>query len=218
MKRPGKPEGPHYLSHQTLDTDHGIILDVTETSGDSGDPAPYLDQIERVHRDVIPIQAATADAAYDVPLAHEVLSEHGITFYACRQSHFDRTQAELKRDAFSYDSNRDCFLCPNGKGLYLTTLQRSASSLHWVYLADKRECRVCPLREKCILESNTSGARTLKRNYFQPAIDRNIAHWDTAEYREALKKRRIWSSEGTFAAQKPGDSSARAEETSVLTA
>ena len=201
MKRPGKPEGPHYLSHQTLDTDHGIILDVTVTSGDASDSTPYLDQIERVHRNVIPIQAATADAAYDFPLAHEILSEHGITFYACRQAHFDRTQVELKRDAFSYDPNRDCFLCPNGKELHLNTLQRSASSLHWVYLADRWECQACPLRGKCILESNTRGARKLERNYFQPAIDRNTARWGTAEYREALKKRQIWS-EGTFAAQK----------------
>ena len=30
---------------------------------------PYLEQI---HRDVLPIQAATADAAYDFPLAHRV--------------------------------------------------------------------------------------------------------------------------------------------------
>ena len=31
MKRPGKPEGQYYLSHQTVDTDHGIILGVTVT-------------------------------------------------------------------------------------------------------------------------------------------------------------------------------------------
>lgn len=201
MKRPGKPEGPHYLSHQTLDTDHGIILDVTVTSGDASDSTPYLGQIEHVHRDVIPIQAATADAAYDFPLAHEVLLENDITFYVRPQAHFDCTQVELKRDAFSYDPERDCFLCPKGKELRLNTLQRSSSSLHWVYLADKRECKACPLRERCILESNKRGARTLKRDFFQPAIDRNAARWDTAEHREALKQRQIWS-EGTFAAQK----------------
>ena len=33
MKRPGKPEGPYYLVHETLDTDHGIILAVTTTAG-----------------------------------------------------------------------------------------------------------------------------------------------------------------------------------------
>lgn len=116
---------------------------------------------------------------------------------------------ELKRDAFSYDSERDCFLCPNGKELRLNTLQRSASSLHWVYLADRRECKTSPLREKCILESNKRGARKLVRNYFQPAIDRNAARWGTAEHREALKQRQIWSEGTLFAAQKRSHSLTR---------
>ena len=33
MKRPGKPEGPHYLSHQTLDGDYGIITGLTVDAG-----------------------------------------------------------------------------------------------------------------------------------------------------------------------------------------
>ena len=52
MKRPGKPRGQHYLSHQTVDTDCGVILDVTVTPGDVYDSVPYLDQIERVHRNI----------------------------------------------------------------------------------------------------------------------------------------------------------------------
>jgi hypothetical protein len=48
LKRPGKPEGPHYLAHQTVDTDHGVILDVTVTTGDVNDSAPYLEQLERI--------------------------------------------------------------------------------------------------------------------------------------------------------------------------
>ena len=70
MKRPGKPEGQYYLSHQTLDTDHGVILGVTITPGDVHDSVPYLDHLEQIHQDVPPIQAVTADAAYDFPLAH----------------------------------------------------------------------------------------------------------------------------------------------------
>ena len=31
MKRPGKPQGQYYLSHQTLDSDHGIIVGLTVT-------------------------------------------------------------------------------------------------------------------------------------------------------------------------------------------
>ena len=54
MNRPGKPVGPHYLSHQTLDTDHGIILDMVVTPGDVNDSVPYLDQMEYIHKNVIP--------------------------------------------------------------------------------------------------------------------------------------------------------------------
>ena len=54
MKRPGKPRGQHYLSHQAVDTDHGIILDVTVTPGDVNDSVPYLEQIERINSQIIP--------------------------------------------------------------------------------------------------------------------------------------------------------------------
>lgn len=79
---------------------------------------------------------------------------------------FDRTQAELKRDAFSYDPQRDCFRCPNGKELHVNTLHRTASGLAWVSLADKRECQDCPLREKYLSENDKRGARKPERNSF----------------------------------------------------
>ena len=80
MKRPRNPRGQHYLSHQTVDSDHGIILDVRVTPGDVYDSVPYLDQLEHAHRTVLPIQTAAADAAYDFPLAHRVLEELGTGF------------------------------------------------------------------------------------------------------------------------------------------
>ena len=80
LNRPGKPKGPHYLSHQTVDCDHGIILDVTVTSGEVNDAVPYLRQIEHIHREILPVRAAVADAAYDLPLFHRVLRDHAIRF------------------------------------------------------------------------------------------------------------------------------------------
>ena len=41
MKRPGKPEGQYYLSHQTVDCDCGVILGVTFTPGDIHGSVPY---------------------------------------------------------------------------------------------------------------------------------------------------------------------------------
>lgn len=67
MKHPGKPNGFYYLSHQTTDPDHGMITAVTVTAGDVHDSRPYLDQLEYVHKNVVPLQAAAADSAYDFP-------------------------------------------------------------------------------------------------------------------------------------------------------
>lgn len=60
MKRPGKPRGQYYLSHQTTDTDNGIILGVTVTPGDVYDSVPYLEQIEHIHKNIIPLRSAAA--------------------------------------------------------------------------------------------------------------------------------------------------------------
>ena len=201
MKRPGKPEGPHYLSHQTLDGDYGIITGLTVTPGDVYDSVPYLDQLEHIHQSVIPIQAAAADSAYDFPLAHRVLDEHGIDFYVRPQAVYDRTQVEFKRDAFRYDQEKDLYICPNGKTLRAKRLYRSDSGLFWEYWAEREDCRACPLREKCLSANDRQGARKLSDSYFKPSVQRHLSRWKEPDYKQALKQRQIWC-EGTFAIQK----------------
>ncbi len=150
MKRPGKPRGQYYLSHQTLDSDHGIIIGLTVTPGDVHDTVPYLEQVESVHQRVIPLRAAAADSAYDFPLAHRELEKLGIDFFVRPQPAHDRTKVELKRDAFTYDAAKDVYICPNGNALRPKGLYRSDSGLFWEYWADKKDCGSCPLREKCL--------------------------------------------------------------------
>jgi len=188
---------------QCVDADHGIILDVTVTSENVSDAAPLLDQLEHIHRKVIPIQCATADAIYDFPLAHQVLGDHGINFCVRPIKHHEQTTVEINRDAFSYDEEQDRYICPNGKQLRLNTLRRSSGGLHWVYLADRCDCQACPLKESSLSECRKEGSRKLERSYFEPAVRRDLSHAAEPEYREALLLRQIWF-EGTFAAQKWG--------------
>lgn len=201
MSRPGKPKGQHYLSHQAVDCDNGIILDIAVTSGDVNDAAPYLDLMEQVHRNVIPVKTATADAAYDFALAHRVLKDMGIDFFVRPQGSFGRSSTTLARDAFNYDENADVYICPEGKILRRSALARSAAGLSWQYWAEKQDCEICPLREKCIHSNSKRGARKVEHSYFRPERQQNIDRRQSPEYREALKLRQIWC-EGTFAAQK----------------
>ena len=201
MNRPGKPVGPHYLSHQTLDTDHGIILDVTVTPGDVNDAVPYLDQIERIHKNVIPLHAATADAAYDFPLAHRTLEDLEISFYARPQIQSDNAKTDMKRDSFVYDEEKDVYVCPNGKILKLTNLQRGSSGLSLLYRPERSDCMACPMREKCMTKSGN--VRTVSHSYFHKSVRKDYDKIETPVYKDALRKRQIWC-EGTFAIQKRG--------------
>lgn len=200
LNRPGKPKGMHYLSHQTLDTEHGIILDVAVTAGDASDQTPYLEQMERV-MGLIPVHGATADSMYDYGLFHQVLKERGVTFYVRPMKAQPQRKVEFGRNDFVYDRERDAFLCPNGKLLTLNTVSRGSGTLHWVYTASKADCHGCPLRERCLSESVQHGVRRLVRSVFEDAAKANLSQAATPEYRQALRKRQIWC-EGTFAIQK----------------
>ena len=201
MKRPGKPEGQYYLSHQTLDGDYGIITGLTVTSGDVHDSVPYLEQLEYIHQNIIPIQAAEADSAYDFPLAHRVLEKQNIDFFVRPQSSKDRTQVEFRRDAVRYDKEMDLYVCPQGKGLQAKRFYRSDSGLFWEYWAERKDCGSCPLQGKCLSETDRHGARKLLDSYFKPTVQRHLSRQKESVYRQALKERQIWC-EGTFATQK----------------
>ena len=127
------------------------------TPGDVNDSAPYLDLMEYVHTNVVPIQIATADAAYDFPLAHRVLGDLGIDFFVRPQKTAVRANTQFTRDDFRYDEGSNVYLCPGEKELRLRRLARSASGLFWEYQADKRDCAACPLHDKCLSEMTGVG-------------------------------------------------------------
>lgn len=185
MKRPGKPRGQHYLSHQAVDTDHGIILDVTVTPDDVNDSVPYLEQIERINSQIIPLQAAAADAAYDFPLAHRVLDDLGIAFFVRHQKHGDNSKTEFKHDDFRYDEENDLYVCPQGNPLRRNILTRTASGLYWQYIAQKADCKDCPLRHKCLSETDRRGARKLEHSYFRPAVSKHLDRRGEPVYQDA---------------------------------
>ena len=200
LKRRNKPLGMHYLSHQTLDTDCGVILDVAVTAGDSSDLAPYLPQMERV-RSITAIQAAAADSSYDSALVQHELGLADIAFYTVARKTPDNAKMEFGTDAFSYEEDDDVYRCPNGKTLALRTLYRSSNGLYWVYRAELSDCRQCIMRGSCLCDSHQEQGRRILRNYFEAAVQSGRKRRNSPEYLQALRLRQIWC-EGSFAAQK----------------
>ena len=201
--RPGKPEGFHYLAHQTIDAENGIIVDVVATAGNVSDHVPYLEQINRsvetLEKMDIKTQAVAADAAYDTAAIHKELEAHGVAIYMPKRETADNSKAEFKRSDFIYDPERDVFICPMGQALTLGCLQRTESGVSREYRATSKTCKKCLVKEKCLAPSQKT--RKILVNVLQPIVDKHHEVDGTPEYHDALNQRQIWC-EGTFANQK----------------
>jgi len=203
LRRPNKPEGFHYLSHQTFDAENGIIVEVEVTAGNVSDCKPYTQQINRAVSTLealnIEVESVCADAAYDTALIHKELESRGLAVYIPKKDTSDSSKTEYKREDFTYDQEADEFICPNRKSLKLRCLQRLETGVFREYRTDTKTCRACLHRDKCLAPSQTS--RKIQVNIFQSVVDKHHAVDGSAEYNDALRKRQIWC-EGTFSAQK----------------
>ena len=71
MHRPGKPNGFHYLSHQTCDGEHGLITDVFVTPGNINDRSVHSERIKtQIDKYGFETEAVCADKGYDSSEIH----------------------------------------------------------------------------------------------------------------------------------------------------
>ena len=200
LYRPVKPEGIHYLDHQSIDAKNGIIVDVAVTLGNTTDATPYLDRITYMQEHIgLDIESLGVDSAYDVSLVHKELSEKGISIMTPPNDEEPRYKVTLKRTDFEYDQTRDAYICPCDKELTIRQLQRSENNITWEYRTDVKDCRDCPIRDKCLTDKQKY--RRIQVNIFENAVRENHARDGTAEHKAVLDLRQIWC-EGTFAVQK----------------
>lgn len=200
LRRPGKPTGPHYLSHQSVDAAHGIVVDVAVTAGNANDSCRYLERIEYMREHLgLDIEEAGADSAYGTSLIYKVMEEMGIRLHTPGPTGGATCKVEMKREEFRYDGEKDVFVCPAGKKLTLRNLEREQFNICGVYRAQRTDCRDCSLYAQCVSSSQKS--RTIRRNIFEDAVKRQRASDGTPAHKQILNLRQIWC-EGSFAAQK----------------
>ena len=200
LHRPGKPWGPHYLSRQSVDPTHGVVVDVAVTPGNVNDSEPYLERVEYMRGHLgLDIQIAGADSAYGTSMICRAMEDMGIRLHTPGGTGGAACKVELTREAFQYDEEENCFVCPQGKRLPLRSLEREQYNVCRVYRADRRDCRDCPRLQSCVADSHRS--RTIRVNLFEGAVKRQRAQDDTPLHERVLLLRQIWC-EGSFAAQK----------------
>ena len=82
LNRPGKPNGPHYLAHTSIDTKNGIIVDIHPSPGNINDCEPYIERLKIIQdKFELDIKNVGADRGYDTTPIHHGLKTLEITGY-----------------------------------------------------------------------------------------------------------------------------------------
>lgn len=199
LSRPGKPTGPHYLAHTSIDTKNGIIVDIHPSPGNINDCEPFIERLNVIQDKFgLDIKSVGADRGYDTTPIHHGLHNLDITGYISPTKHDNGFETTPYQD-FIYNKETDTYTCPNLKELTFTHLMRSRENYYKTYSAKTKDCKVCPFREKCF--GKTASKRTISRPIAHELLEENIQRTKTKEYSQVQKLRRVWC-EGSFGTMK----------------
>jgi len=165
-----------YQASFAVDAESGLVTDATATTFE--EPATALDH---VCHDPYPVTELAADAHYDTTQGLSDLQSRGVTTYVPK---CPKGKAEqLSKAAFTYNAERDVYLCPEGKVLRHRGYWR-ARRLH-SYLAQAADCGACPRKAEC----TPAKRRRVTRTQGEEARERAVR--SGPRYRELSRRRRI---------------------------
>jgi len=178
--RPGMGSSLSYKAHIASDT-NGIITAVSASSSSLQDIGAVPELIESHERMLGTPAWIAADTKYGSEECLKYLQDKNIKTAirpetkTCRPDHFSRSE-------FKYDRTKDCYTCPNGK-----LLKRKSKNYNRIaYKSNKKECSLCPLKEKCI---SGKGNFRIVSHYDSPCYEK-ARNWYHSEYGQAMQKLR----------------------------
>jgi hypothetical protein len=153
--KPGKPSALNYLAQVSVDTGGHVITNIDVHYADKSDNQCFEDVLQQTQGNLqangLVIEEVLADTGYSSGAALQCLEDNNIEGYIPNKSGYKPT-----REGFSYNSDKDEFVCSQGAILSFTTTVPGNGGRHKkVYLSSKTDCSVCPLRAQCIGKSFT---------------------------------------------------------------
>jgi transposase len=198
MNRPDKPQGFHYLSHQSSDGKSGIITDVYVTPGNVNDCVPYVLRIKyQKERYNFPIKEVGIDQAYDQIEIHKEMHDLGIKTFAPIRKSSSVNRNVFSVNDFAYNETKDAYVCPAGNGLRYVSVNKTNRSKS--YAASTYQCSACHLKPQCL--GGKQKRRTIDTPFFQEIANKQRQNSYTERYYEIQRLRQIYC-EGNFATQK----------------
>ena len=177
-----------YHTHYVVDGGKArVILQVLVTPSEVMDNQPMLDLLWRTRfRWKLWPRQVTGDKKYGTEDNLVAIEDQSIRAYIPIPDMDHRTEF-LSSKEFTYDAERDLYVCPAGKELHYFAAHSTERSRR--YRAYPKDCNHCPLKAQC-----TTGkqGRSLCRSVDEDTLDRVRAYQPTEPYKKALRKRQVW--------------------------
>jgi len=138
-----------YSLNYLIDMENAVILDVEATPTRISKEVDATEtMIERVaERFALKPKHLAGDVAYGTGEMLGWLVDHGIDPHIPVWDRSERQDGTFVRADFTYDQDRDLYVCPGGKILKTTGTLHSDNTYR--YVASKRDCDSCPLKPRC---------------------------------------------------------------------
>jgi transposase len=169
-----------YADNYLIDVKHGIIVDVEASrairQAEVGASRTMLKRTEACFG--IKPEWLVGDTAYgSAPNLNWLVNEQKIAPYIPVIEKSKREGGVFSREDFSFDEERDIYICPAGK--ILRTTGTVVNDDQVLYRARKRDCNACPLKMQCCPKEPV---RKVPRSIYEEARDVARAYGKTKAY------------------------------------
>jgi len=175
--------GLNYL----IDIKYAVIVDVEATPARTYDEvAATKTMIKRTEERLgLKPERLAADTAYGTGKFLDWVIGTGITPHIPVWDMSKREEGILSRADFTFDRQRDLYICPQGKFLRTTGTVHDGRSI--LYRASTRDCGPCPLKPKC---TPNMTFRKIPRDVHEDARDATRALMGTPEFAKSRNERK----------------------------
>lgn len=200
VRKGRKDPRPRYKNHRAVDDMYGVITAVETTSGDVEENAKAIALVEQHDRNTqFRVGTVVGDTQYGTVENMRRFQKRGIRCHVGDMGASQKDTGSLKgiyqEDDFHYDSITDTYTCPSG--YMLKKIKNKKNRMAYEYVAKRKDCKDCRLREKCTRAKN-GAPRSLRRHYDHEAVQRARAESASDEAKRD-RKRRTWLMEGSYA-------------------
>ena len=195
MQQPGGGFAPSYNVQISTDAQATVIvgLGVSQAANDTGELVPAMERVEGNLGEVP--QQVVVDGGFINQGTIKAMEAQGMDLMGPMPDHASQTVAALEKrgvapeffpQAFRYDAERNCYVCPAGRDLAFESQEKSEGSARYRYRAKLSECQSCASKGPCCPQSQR---RSLVRTEEPPEVRRHREKMASESAREIYKHR-----------------------------